>query len=69
MTLGPEGEAGGEYLSKRGARAAARRELARQARLGFEAKPEGRRTLTEKGSIEALGRELKCGEDDWKVRT
>jgi hypothetical protein len=154
-TLGPEGEAGGEYLSKRGARAAARRELARQARLGLEAKPEGRRTLTEKwllrkgagrrylrlvwgmsggasrilakaitftlpvqvnlhrwfpekhpsarcpfcgkesetythftshceafhllrtreamtfskGSIEALGRELNCGEGEWKVRT
>ena len=48
MTFGPEGEAEGEYLSKRGARAAARRELARQARLGLEAKPEGRRTLTEK---------------------
>ena len=46
MTLGPEGGAGGEYLSKRGARAAACRELARQARLGFEAKPEGSRTLT-----------------------
>jgi exonuclease III len=48
MTLGPGGEVGGEYLSKRGTRTAARRELARQAKLGLEAKPEGRRTLTEK---------------------
>ena len=48
MTLGPGGGAGGEYLSKRGARTVARRELARQARLSLEAKPEGRRTLTEK---------------------
>jgi hypothetical protein len=155
MTLGPKGEAGGEYLSKRRARTAARQELARQAKLGLEAKPEGRKSLTEKwllkkdagrqylrlvwgmsgsasrvlakaitftlpvqanlhrwfpekhpsakcpfcgkenetfthftshceafhllrtregmtfskGSIEALGKELKCGEDEWKVRT
>ena len=48
MTLGPKGEAGGGHLSKRRARTAARQELARQAKLGLEAKPEGRKSLTEK---------------------
>jgi len=37
-----------EYLSKRRARTAARQELARQAKLALEAKPDGRKTLTEK---------------------
>jgi len=48
MTLGPKGEVGGRYLSKRRARTAARQELARQAKLALEAKPDGRKTLTEK---------------------
>jgi ribonuclease HI len=47
-TLGPKGETGIEFLSKRRARMAARQELARQAKLELEAKPEGKKTLTEK---------------------